>query len=151
MKKTIVFIFLCVILSSTCFVKMSKENPIFNLKGATAACFVADEEFDACSYMYCGDLVFNYCSLEAAQKKLDMLSQSQAIQIYLENADVKDVLKSLKCVDYTKSEVENLTVYTGWTPYFRGSVLVENRKVNLQIAVKDSKIVAGFPAILSGF
>ena len=151
MKKIIVFCFLLLAVSSTMLFKMSKRNPIFNLSGATKACFVSNEKFDDCTYMTCGDLVFNYCPMSAAKENLNRISKSSAIQVYCKDVKVKKILNSLKCTDYTKSEVGNLTVYAGWTPFYDGFVLVENKKINLQIAVKDFEIVLGFPAILSGF
>ncbi|MBP3431500.1 MAG: hypothetical protein J6K39_01420 [Clostridia bacterium] len=153
MKKLIVFMFLLCCFVGTIFFK-DEKNPFFSIDGIEKVCFAANEKigcFDV-EGVHCGDLVFNFCSIETAKSNLSELKkQSKSMQLYFQGGDVHQLLDSLKAEIVSTSEHEGLMVFNCYTPYEQSCVYVENKKVNLQIAVEGEKIVAGFPVILTGF
>lgn len=149
MKKIIVFIILLSTLTSLSF--FHKEFKLLDLKGINKVCFVSDEKFGNFDVMNCGDKYFNFCSLEEAKKNLDKIKNSSAIQLYFDQKNLKDFLKEIKCEDFQKNYADGFVILYGWSPYFDKFVYVDNKKINVEIALKDDKMIAGFPAILTGF
>lgn len=153
MKKLIVFLFLLCAMSSTAFFKFDK-NPLFSLDGVQQVCFVSNSEIqnERVSCVHCGDLVFNYCSLATAKANLKEFQKNvKAVQFYFSEVDVDQLISTLKATIVSETEVEGMTVIMAYTPYYSDSVLVDGKKVNLQIACKEKQVIAGFPAILTGF
>ena len=74
-----------------------------------------------------------------------------AVQFYLKNQDLKALQKKLKYKHISQTNLENLTVYCGYSPYGQDSVYVDGQKVNIQIAVGEDLIIVGFPLILTGY
>ena len=154
MKKLIVFVMILCCLASTAVFKIEK-NVLFELQGINRVCFVSDEKFDSESVevVVSGSQFFNYCSLTTAKENLkEFANKSQGVQLYFENKDLEVLKKELKFQEVTQIKIENLTIYCGYTPFYQNCVYVENKKVNVQIAISDeNKIVAGFPVILTGY
>lgn len=152
MKKLIVFVLLLACLASTLAFK-NEKNPIFSLP-AQQVCFV-DEKSYADKFevetVQCGDLIFNFCSLEEAKKNLEKVENFKAMQFYFSTTSFEEIIKTLKADVVSRENVENLEIINAYTPFFSKSVLLDGKKVNLQIAVKDGLVVAGFPMILTGF
>ena len=151
MKKVLVFVFLLCCLGAT-FVFKNGKNPIFSLP-AEEVCFVDEED---CSDLLeaetvrCGDLIFHFCSLEKAKENFDKI-KFEAVQFYFSSIQVDEVLRLLKADVISEENVDGLKIVNAYTPYFSKSVFVENKKVNLQIASRENKIVAGFPMLLTGY
>lgn len=151
MKKMIVFMLL--LASFVCVGVLKKQNEtIFALDGVQKVCFVSDEKYPNLEFSTCGDMFFNFCTLQEAQQNLKEFSQkAQAVQLYFENIDLQSLLKSLKASKVSTTEIDHLNVIVAYTPFFDDCILINGKKVNLQIAEKDGKLIAGFPAILTGF
>ena len=49
------------------------------------------------------------------------------------------------------NKFENLQVYDCYTPYEKECCYIENKKVNMQVAVIEGQLIAGFPIILTGY
>ena len=76
---------------------------------------------------------------------------ADSFQFYIENLQLSQLLDILKFEECSCSKLEGLIVYCGYTPYAKKHVVLEGEKVNVQIAVKDDKLIAGFPMILTGY
>ena len=150
MKKLIVFILLLACLGSTVGFK-SNINPIFSLGNVEKVCFVSGEKIDGLESVVCGEKFFNYCSLRQAKENLDKIRNSDSYQIYLNEIDVKKVFDLLKFEQISVIELERVTVYCGYSVYGDKSVLIDGKKVNVQIAVTGEGVIAGFPMILTGY
>ena len=151
MKKLIVFMLLLGCLSATLLVKF-ESNPLFNIDGVEKVCFVSTRQYDELESVNCGDLVFNYCTLETAKQNLKRYSDgAKAVQFYFNSMTSEDLLKQLKATVISVDEVEGMLVTLAYTPYYQECIFVDGKKVNVQIAEKDGKVVSGFPAILTGF
>ncbi len=153
MKKLIVFIFLLCCVGVTALFKL-ETNPLFKIEGVEKVCFISNTEIDSecVDSVYCGDLVFNYCSLEDAWQNLSEFSQNiQGLQFYIVDVSVEDILSVLKASVVEEFEQEGLYVVTAYTPYYQDCVYVNGVKVNVQIASNDEGVIAGFPMILTGY
>lgn len=153
MKKLIVFGLVLLCLVSTLSVKI-ETNPLFALKNVEKVCFVSNTKMieDDVETVVCGDKYFNFCSLSVAKENLKKIEKDlDGIQFYLQNTSFEELTKQLKLQIVTSNQIEGLTIICGYTPYFQDCIYLDNKKVNVQIAVKSNEIVAGFPAILTGY
>lgn len=153
MKKLIVFVFLLCCLSGTAFFKVG-ANPLFKLKNVEEVCFVSESEFVYADVesVACGDKFFNFCSIQTAKENLEKFEKnSDAVQFYFSEITVEEILQKLKAdtvESYSSNEIE---ITLGYTPYVQDCVLVDGKKVNVQIASTENGVIAGFPMILTGF
>ncbi len=151
MKRLIVFVLLLCCVATTLLVGY-KSNPLFNLEGVERVCFVSNRAYDDLESVNCGDLVFNFCTMETAKQNLKRYTDgAKALQFYFEDVSKEVLLKKLMATVICESEVEGVTVIVAYTPYYQDCIFVDNKKANLQLAEKDGQLVAGFPAILTGF
>lgn len=153
MKKLIVFVLLLCCLATTGFVKVDK-NPLWQMTNVEKVCFVCDSDYksDKIDSVACGDMFFNYCSLNVAKDNMQMLKKDMsAVQFYLKNQDLKALQEKLKYKHISQTTLENLTVYCGYSPYGQDGVYVDGQKANIQIAVEKDLIIVGFPLILTGY
>lgn len=154
MKKILVFILILTCLCSTMLVK-NETNPLYSLENVEKVCFVSASDFqeiDDVESVACGDKFFNFCTLDVAKQNLENLNNnSDAVQFYLNGNDVDKLFKQTKCQIVSTSQIEDLTVYCGYTPYCQTCVYLDGKKVNMQVAVADGNIVVGFPMILTGY
>lgn len=151
MKRLIVFCLLIAGLFSAIVFK-PQTNPLFSIDGVEKVCFVANEKFENLENVNCGDYVFNYCSLQTAKENLEEFQKkSKAVQVYYHDVSLEEVLNKLKANVVSEENIENIKVVVAYTPYVQDCVFVKNKKANLQLAEKDGKLIAGFPAILTGF
>ena len=152
MKKLVVFVLLLACLGAT-FVFKNEKNPIFSLP-AEEVCFVDEKSYAdkfSIETVQCGDLIFNFCSLKDARANVDKIGDFKAVQFYFSSISVDKILDCLKADIISKEEVEGLEIVNAYTPYFSKSVNIKNKKVNLQIALKEGQIVVGFPMLLTGY
>ena len=152
MKKLFVFLFLICCLGAT-FAFKNEKTPIFAFNEIDEVCFVDDKNYENLDLeaVNCGDLVFNFCSLSVARENFSKIDDAKAVQIYLSDISLEEILKKLDAKIVSEENVQNIQIINAYTPHFSKSVFVEHKKVNLQIAFKDGQIVAGFPMILTGF
>lgn len=152
MKKVVVFVLLLSCLGATYAFK-NENNPIFSLP-AEQVCVVDDEDLSdllEAESVHCGDLIFNYCTLQKAKENFEKIKNFDAIQLYFTSTAQDEVLKALKASITSEEFVDGLKIVNAYTPYFSKSVFVKSKKVNLQIASKDGLVVAGFPMLLTGY
>lgn len=153
MKKLIAFVLILACLVPTAFFKM-ETNPIFEMQGVEKVCFVAEREYleDEVESVRCGDLYFNYCSLETAKKNfVEFKKYIKGFQFYFKDVALDSILSTLKCEVVTTVEVEGREVLCGYTPYYENNIFVDEKKVNMQVACLENEIVLGFPLILTGY
>lgn len=140
-------------MATTGFVKVDK-NPLWKMTNIEKVCFVCDKDFknEDIESVQCGDVFFNFCSLEVARKNIEMFKKDMsAMQFYLKNQDLTALKKMIKYKSIFQTNLENMTVYCGYSPYGQESVCVDGQKINMQIAVRESDVVVGFPIILTGY
>ena len=153
MKKIVVFVLLICCLFTTMLVKVEK-NPLFEISGVEKVCFVSGKNYacEGISSVQCGSKFFNFCSLETAKERLEDLKKNmEGLQFYFEEVSLQEVASALKFEVVMLDKLENMTVYCGYTPYYQDCVYLNNKKINVQIAEQNGKIVAGFPMILTGY
>ena len=150
MKKLVVYLLILVCFGGLFSVK-TENNPLFSLEKVESVCFVSSEKSDGCDVVCCGDMFFNYCSVEQAKEKIDEIKNADGVQFYLADVDLREVFEILKFEEVSKMQVDDLMVYCGFSVYGNKSVLVEGKRVNVQVVAIDNKVIAGFPMILTGY
>lgn len=150
MKKIIVFVLVLFMVGLSYFAK-NKEIPLFNLDSATKVCFVVDEnEKILGDITQCGTKKFVYMSLAEAREEVGKI-KFDAVQFYFDKDVLNDVLEEMKAEKVSSQKVQGADVEYYYSPYFQDSVLIEGKKVNMQIALKDGEVIAGLPLILTGY
>lgn len=149
MKKIIVFIFILVSITLTMFVK-DKQNPLFKCENVYQVCMVVDNGKLVGEVLKCGNKDFVYLSKEDAFKSIGKC-QTYAVQFYLEDMDFSKILKILKANIISSQQVSGYEIYYCYTPYEKDCVYLKNKKVNLQVVLKDNEVIAGMPLILTGY
>ncbi len=87
----------------------------------------------------------NHLSLENLTKNVS----SQCVVI--NNKSLNYAIKKLNLKVLKKSSVAGLIEVVGYTKKLPESVMVKGEKINIQIAVKNNKLIIGYPLILQGF
>lgn len=153
MKKLIVFILILCCIASTAFVKV-ETNPLFSLSGVEKVCFISSQKYESVD-LECvenGDKFFNFCTLENAKENLSEYQKyMDGMQFYLKNSSYEALKNRLKIELVSVQEVDGMKIYCGYTPYVQFNILLNDKKVNIQIAEKADEIVVGFPLILTGY
>lgn len=153
MKKLIVFILILCCIASTAFVKV-ETNPLFSLSGVEKVCFISSQKYESVD-LECVENVdkfFNFCTLENAKENLSEYQKyMDGMQFYLKNSSYEALKNRLKIELVSVQEVECMKIYCGYTPYVQFNILLNDKKVNIQIAEKTDEIVVGFPLILTGY
>lgn len=151
MKRLIVFLFVLLAVSgSFCFV--SKIEPIFAVDGVDKVCFVSSAEFGGrFESVKCGDKFFNFCTFEEAKEKASLVKTCDAVQFYAKQSDLKKLLAQIKFQQLSCEEIEGIEICYGFSPCYASAVLLDGKKVNVQIAKVDGNVIVGFPMILTGF
>ena len=148
MKKMLLFL---LVVSCLCCPFAPDEKGVFSLPEIDHVCFVSEEKIDgAYDNIFSGNKVFNYCTLEEA-KKVDLSKKIDAVELFFTNFDLKSIEKELDLQVISIEEFEGLSVILGYTTRYKKCVYVDGKKVNVQLAVYDDKMIAGFPMILTGY
>lgn len=151
MKKLIVFILLLSALSSTSFFKLYNNN-IWQIEGLEKVCFVGDSQIEDLDYVQCGDLYFNFCTVQKAKENLKNYQKSaKNIQFYIKNDDFSEVFDKIMFEETEKQILNGRTIYLGNSPYFDKFIWTNQQRTNLQISVFENEIIIGSPVILTGF
>ena len=148
MSFLLIAVCLCMIIPS----KM-KKGVISLAEDVQQVCLIADEnlEQENVESVICGDMIFNYCTLDIAKKSINELTNIKGIQFEFKEKTEEDLLKMFKANKVLEEEVDGMSIKYCFTPYYDKYVLLEEKKINLQLAFKEGKIVAGFPLILTGY
>lgn len=150
MKKLIVFLFIiALVVGGFSFEGLSKG--IFVAEGIEQVCFVSGKQYEDFESVQCGEKFFNYCSYEKAKEKAFLVKNCDAVQFYTNEESLKAVLDKINYQQLYSEVVEGIEIGYGYSPCYASSVFIDGKKVNVQIARKDGKVVIGFPMILTGY
>lgn len=151
MKKLIAFIFILVCFCMLGFYK-TENNPLLACENVEKVCFVSDSKIEDMENVLCGDMVFNYCTLDQANEKIEQLKNDlKGIEFYIKETSFQNLCEILDVEIISESKLEEFSVYCCYTPYGEKSVEINGKKINLQVAVYEDMIIAGFPMLLTGF
>ena len=148
MKKLIAFILLILPLLFLLLFKSGSDS-IFCLEGVTKACIVTSEDVEGENVV--NTLGYNYVTFDANNLKKAKSIDEDGVMLYVENSSIEKVSKSLNMLDFRRENVMGKEVVYGYTPKYQKSLILDNKKVNVQIVVDDDKLILGFPIILGGF
>ncbi len=151
MKKLIIFLFIIsIVAGSFCF--LEKPVQIFDVSGVDEVCFVSGEKCEtAFETVQCGDKYFNYFSFDEAKKEVSHLKNLDAVQFYADQTELDTILKEIKFVSLLSEQIENIEIVYGFSPLYNKAIYLEGKKVNVQIAKVQDRVILGFPMILTGY
>ena len=150
MKKIFVFVFIVLIIGVTYFVKNS-YNPLFTLAETYRGCLIVKNgSLNEGEIISCGDVDFVYLTKEEGLNSIKKVPL-EGLEFYMNNVDAEEILNILKATVVQENEIENLRLIYAYSPYYQDSVMVDGKKVNLQLAFDGDNLIAGFPLILTGF
>lgn len=151
MKKLFAFLFIIALVMGGFSFSNGAEG-IFAVEGVQKVCFVSGEEFgDEFECVKCGEKVFNFCSYDEAKAKTNLAKKADAVQFYADEKELGAMLKQIKFQQLFTEKVEQIEIFYGFSPCFSSSIMLDGKKVNVQIAKKDGKVILGFPMIMTGF
>lgn len=154
MKRIVVFFMMVIFLIVLPFDKQSFLS-LYKLNNTKQVCFVC-ENYEGVNI----DLVENVTEnggikyLYTSKEKALLLSKElryNSVQFYMENISLSKLENEL---DLTTLKVQNLNetiVIYGYSSFYSDFIYMDNKKVNVQLAIKDDDIIAGFPLIVTGF
>lgn len=90
-------------------------------------------------------------SSEQIKSEFKNFDNIDGLILYFSNCELNEITSYYKADFYRGGDVEGMQVYYGYTPYYKDSRDVNNKKINMQIVVCEEEIIVGFPAILTGF
>lgn len=151
MKKFLVFILILVCFCAISLFK-TQTNPLLACENVEKVCFVSSGNIEDMESVKCGDMVFNYCTLKQANEKLSKIeSDLKGVEFYIKDISFEKLCEILKVEVVSQSQVGDLNVFCCYSPYGQENVTIDGKKVNVQIAVYDDLVLAGFPMLLTGF
>lgn len=151
MKKLIIFLFIISLVGGS-LIFFDKSEPIFAVKGVDEVCFVSGEKLNGeFSYVECGDKIFNFCTFDEAKEKAELLKSADAVQFYADEDKLLDILKKIKFQSLYSEDVDGIEICYGFTPCFADAVIIDGKKVNVQVAKREGRVVLGFPMIMTGY
>lgn len=64
---------------------------------------------------------------------------------------INEVFSFLSFKNLQIEQIDNITCYIGYCKGFSKFIMYENKRINIQIAVRDNMITVGFPIILGSY
>ena len=138
MKKFIFFIVIAIILIN------SKHN---------TQQFSLNNYFTGSYYCYTNSKNSNginlgFCNLSTTKAKQNTII-GESMQV--ENLEISTAIKSLKAKVVKTEYLNNQTIIYAFTPLIKTNIILNNKKVNIQIAIKNNISTIGWPLILGSF
>lgn len=149
MLRIIAFLFVTLLLSAASWFS-PKEN---FLEGADKVTFVTSEQckIEDAQITFSGGQTYVTVAESQTKNVRNQLRKVQGTIYYFNDLSKEKQLFSLLNFKMPEKNIAGSRVVTGYTSSYKDFVLVDNKKVNVQIAVTDSQIIVGFPLILTGF
>lgn len=96
-----------------------------------------------------GQYLFVSSNLSSAKKVYNDLENVKGFKITFNDKDID--LSNLN-IKFLESEiVENMQIKYGFSNYFKRSIFMKGKKINVQIAVREDSLILGTPLILSSY
>ncbi len=151
MKRLVAFLFVgSLIFALSCFGnfdllghdKISKVCVVTNYQVVSAECD---------NVIKSGNQFYYSGSRDEIKKQFKNLDNVDGVILYFQNSSLKEVADFYKIDYYRGGDVEGMSIYYGYSPYYKDFENINNKKLNVQIAINGEEIIVGFPAILIGF
>ena len=150
MKKLIAFCLFGLSLFGFQFIPKEDNKEIFSLSGISQACLVTTDNFESENSLTTLDYTYVYAGKDEAFELYKQINP-KAVILFFQNLKPDDLMKSLNMLVLKEEYINDCKIIYGYTSKYNNFRLIENKRVNVQIACKNNEIIAGFPLILSGF
>ena len=148
MKKLAVFILILIPMFSLMFLNQ-REDALFGIKNISKVCVATTKDVSGDNVL--NTLGYNYAFFDKDEIYKASRICYDGITIYVQNSSVEKVSKSLNMLYLKEEIVAGTRIVYGFTPKFSKAIFIDNKKVNVQIAVDNENLTIGFPTILEGF
>ncbi len=150
MKKLVVFLFIIALVVGG-FSFDNRGFGLFEVEGVDNVCFVSGTQYVGFESVKVGEKFFNYCSFEEAKEKAKCLKECDAVQFYANESNLGTILSKIRFQELYSENLEGIEITYGFSPCYPTSIFLDGKKVNVQVAKKDGRVVVGFPMILTGY
>ena len=132
---------------------------LFFLPQKAELCDFAEGDFTVTLYSYqvpefehtlCGNMViFSLTKQEFFESKDSLNYFSMSIES--EESDAESLLNAVVAVIKFEQHLDNLHIYYAYSEKLGKAVVIDGQRVNLQIAVRGGKLIAGSPLIVGSY
>ena len=135
------------------FVFHFESKSLYDNEHIVGACIISKDEvvLAGCEEVIESGQQFYYYTSSDFKKFAHSFSSIDGVVLYFGDYSIEALVKDYNIDYFQGGDVDGNEVYYGYTPYYRDSISVQNKKVNVQIIVQADRIIAGFPAVLTGF
>ena len=148
MKRLIAFILILAPLFG--LIGIRNKNEFWNVDGVSKAIVATKESPDGWDVLETMELNYITVKKEDLSQILKNI-KAEGIMLFANDSGLNNLLKSLNMLVFKEENVNGMNVVYGFTPKYEDYVLVDGKKINVQIASTRQEHVVGFPIILSGF
>ncbi len=146
--KSFVFLLLCTVIILLVFVWQGEKY--FGFEGLTEVCFVTEFDYDFENMTKTEKENYIYSTPQNA-KFYNLKIDESGIMLRFVERNVYDLIQDFKGEILKIEEIEGKTVFYGFTPFEENFIMLENKKINMQIVEKEGEIIVGLPIILGSF
>lgn len=138
----------CVCLCSTA--NSSFEKILFLSAGGEVSFYLENyQEIEGCETIKNGAGCVIKTDVENAKKINKKINNCSGFSIEFYSENISDFLNEINIIKIEK--ISDLTIYYGYFNGLINSINIENKKINIQIAINNEKIVIGSPIILGDY
>lgn len=151
MKKLAVFCIVVVALILSSF--LVQKQSVLDFDSVKAVSFVTDCESATkfnLDFVQNGSDAIAQVDVKQASELYQKI-QPKCIVLSLDEKDLSKLTNFLNLKHFHQQNLGDMEIIYGYTDKFGDFTFVDNKKINVQIAVRQGDVVAGFPLIMTGF
>ena len=149
MKRLLAFLFISV--SALVFTSFSNDSKIFSCPQISQICMISSQKYDEKNFLQVIQNGGQFYYLTQDTQIANTVKNYDGVVLYFDDSTLDYITNFYKISYFQGQNVENYKIFYGYTSFFDKSVYVQNKKVNVQIAITENQIIVGFPIILTGF
>lgn len=155
--KFITSFFIILLLSLSFFLSANRDivflNVAQNYDGTISFYTSYPQSIDGANCVINGNSGIVSCNSQSANKVYSKLNGIVGISFVTkgDNKTLTHIFDDLKLTILSKECVDKFIIYLAHTSLFSNHIMVDNKKVNIQIALKDGDIIIGTPVILGSY
>lgn len=148
MKRLLAFLFVGVV--AIFFLPQSSAG-IFDNKHISRVCVVSKSSYDAQDFLEVIESGEQFYYLTDDISKARQIQDFDGVVIYFDDYDFDSIVRDYN-IDYFQGEsIDGNPTYYGYTSLYKDAVSLKDKRVNVQLLVKPTQIIVGFPVILTGY
>ena len=147
------------LLISFCLICVPNQNPVFNYHGADDITYfyyvcAKDLKLENVTVTTCGEQSIVECKPYQAKNIKNKLGQILGESIRIKNCDnntIDDILNNYIDIVLYEENIDDYRLIYCYDKTLSNNIFLKDKKVNIQIAIKNNEVNIGYPLILNGF